>query len=137
MTARLCQAIVVVLAFAACAVPRAQVFEPLPQVERAIVKHTSGDTLAVIVDDSSLRAIQAFINARLDGWTRPSYGVPVPQVDVALRTEVETVYFGGGAGFLSLHRGDQFVSRSATDAETREFARVIGVSAEYFQPRQR
>ena len=95
------------------------------------------DTLAVISEPARLAALAAYVDARRAEWGRPWYGIPVPQVSAYLYTASGFAgHVGAGPNFLEVQRLGTFASRSASQAELQEFARLLGVSTSSFQVRR-
>jgi hypothetical protein len=140
--------ILTITAAAACGISPARSFPP---IDPATVSHVlvlrSRDTVRVIQDVDSIRSLVAFVNDRRRGWGGLGdwAGVPVAQVSAELRGVPEREGaksrplggFGAGPNFFEAHwlGGFSFASRGASKADLKEFAGLLGVRVEDFQPR--
>lgn len=119
--------ICLLLAFAllSCKTDSFPLFEHVTRIE---VRTKSDAPISTITDKSQVASILAFVNARSDQWDTPWYGVPVPTVVADLYAgTVFLGHFGVGASFFELHRDGGFFSRAASDAERREFIKLLAV----------
>ena len=110
----------------------------LPRIvgsDRVIVLATYGDTLGVITDSVRIRALEAFANARADGWARPWDGIAVFRVRADFYANGRLrAHFGAAAErwFNASLPGGQG-TRPATVEELEEFRALTGVAPETFK----
>ena len=128
------------LAVAGCGEPAR--IPPLPDfagATRVVVTGSRGDdTLAVLNEPAAVARLIRFVDARNVGWEVPWAGVPVPQVRADFYDHSDfRGSFGAGPGFFETHRAGVFASREASREELLEFARLISVASEHFEPVRR
>ncbi|MBX3302441.1 MAG: hypothetical protein KF693_09520 [Nitrospira sp.] len=112
-------------------------FSPFENVTRIEVRTNSNAPISTITDKSQVASVLVFVNARSDQWGTPWYGVPVPTVVANLYAGTTFVgHFGVGASFFELHRSGGFFSRSASDAERREFMKLLAVPFEKIEQKE-
>lgn len=79
-------------------------------------------------DPTAISAVISFVNARLDGWYEPWYGLPVPNLEIHFwqgNSRVGT--FGSGTNFFSRGGFPHQKIISASAAEIGEFHRLVHI----------
>jgi len=129
---RFVTALLITLALSGC---ETHSFPSLQNVTRIDVRTNLNAPIAAVTDQSQIASVMAFVNARPDKWEAPWYGVPVPTVVANFYQETTFLgHFGVGANFFATHRSGDFFSRPASEAERREFMRLLGVPFEKIGP---
>jgi hypothetical protein len=106
-------------------------FPPFENVIRIEVRTNLDAPISTITDKQQISSIMAFVNARSERWEVPWYGVPVPIVVANLYGSSTFLgHFGVGSNFFELQRSGGFFSRSASDAERKEFMNLLVVPFE-------
>jgi hypothetical protein len=106
-------------------------FPPFENVTRIEVRTNLNSPISTITDKQEVASILAFVNARSEQWGAPWYGVPVPTMVANLYAGTAFLgHFGVGTNFFELQRSGGFFSRSASDAERKEFMKLLAVPFE-------
>ena len=110
----------------------------LPKIvgsDRVVVLAHTGDTLSVITDSVRIRALEAFANARADGWERPWDGIAMSRVraDFYMGGRMQTLFGAGATSWFNATLPGGMATRLATAAELEEFRALAGVPPDTYK----
>ena len=101
----------------------------LGNVTRIEIRRDHNELLSTITDAKQIAAVVTFTDSHRTGWGTPWSGVPIPII-VADFYDGETFkgHIGVGANFLETQRVGGFWSRSASNAEIKQFLTLVGLN---------
>ena len=99
-----------------------------------VLAHT-GDTLGVITDSVRIRALEAFANARADGWERPWDGIAMFRVraDFYAAGRVQRHFGAAASSWFNATLPGGMGTRLATAEELEEFRALAGVPPDTYK----
>ena len=105
-------------------------FPLVGKVTRIEVTNNMSVPLKKITDKNQISKISAFIDKNVSGWGSFGdwAGTPVPKVVANLYDgEKFKGHFGVGSNFFETQRNGDFMSKSASQSEIKEFLNVVGI----------
>ena len=110
----------------------------LPRIvgtDSVMVLAHDGDTLGVITDSVRIRALEAFANARADGWERPWDGIAMWRVraDFYAAGRVQAFFGAAAQSWFNASLPGGMGTRLATGEELEEFRTLAGVAPDTYR----
>jgi hypothetical protein len=104
-------------------------FKTREGADRVVIRKESKTAVKTITDRSTISQIAVFAEVRSGGWGTPLAGTPVANITLDFYSGGQFLgHLGIGRSFIESQGCGAFVSRTLTNTDRGEIARLIGVS---------